>query len=243
MDALVREAQAASDELQRRLDRQRGYLWLAGSIQEPDKLRALFQAMARDSEEISQESLRLQVLLNDIREQRRQRSERVKQVSMMVILALLALLLIAGMPAVAQDNDMATNTQAAALEATPLPVEATPEPTPPVVVVQPGTPDVTVPMFYIFSAVIFGLLAVIVLVLRPLIVQLGASAPQWALEAGFSAGTTLLKSAEDYAGTTPSTLDDTLVAELKAEILRLRQQIDQQRQLPPTTDPQPGQVG
>lgn len=84
------------------------------------------------------------------------------------------------------------------------------------------------PSDWILAAVIFGLLAVIVLVLRPLIVQLGASAPAWAVEAGYNAATTLLKEAERRAGLSPSKVDDEIVAELRAEIDRLKKQIDDQ---------------
>jgi len=51
------------------------------------------------------------------------------------------------------------------------------------------------PEFFILAAVALGLLAALVLVLRPLIVQLGASAPSWAVEAAVNTGARLLGSA------------------------------------------------
>lgn len=146
----------------------------------------------------------------------------------------LLVLLLAAFPALADDAPLATNTPVVVIQPTAaavndVPVEATlvaPVDQTPVVVVD--SPESTA-MFWIFSAVIFGLLAVIVLVLRPLIVQLGASAPSWAVDAAFSGVGTLLASAGDYASTTPSPVDDDLVEELRKEIDSLKASIAEMR--------------
>jgi len=77
----------------------------------------------------------------------------------------------------------------------------------------------------VFVAVILGLLAVIVLVLRPLIIQLGVSSPSWAVEAAFRGAESLMQSGLKYAGQTPNKLDDELLNELAKELQALRKEI------------------
>lgn len=101
-----------------------------------------------------------------------------------------------------------------------------------------GTPVVEddMPTYLIFTAIILALLAVIVFVLRPLIVQLGASAPAWAIEAGYAAVEKLLKEAQRKATESSGTIDDAAVAELRAEFERLKKQIDEARFLAPQSN-------
>lgn len=103
--------------------------------------------------------------------------------------------------------------------------DATPEPTPtepPVVVVSPSGWQ---PEDFILAAVAFGLLAAFVLVLRPTIVQLGHSAPSWAVDAAFASIDKILQTWAERALTTPSTLDDSLVADWRKELDGLREEI------------------
>lgn len=136
-----------------------------------------------------------------------------------IALALFIIVILALLAAPVSAQEIVTNTPAATAAG---PVVVNPP------VVAPSVTDATA-TYWIFAAVIFGLLATIVLVLRPLIVQLGASAPRWAVDAAYSAGSTLLDKAADYAGTTPSKVDDDLVVELRAQIDSLRAEIDKLR--------------
>lgn len=171
-------------------------------------------------------------------EEKREDMKRTILTSVMLVVTLVFLLAV--MPAGAQENPspltplpQGEGSNAAAIlpvvaTVDGLPVEATlvapgGEQPPVVVVENPQSSQ----MFWIFSAVIFALLAALVLVFRPLIIKLADSAPAWAVEAAFNAGSTLLQSAQDYASTTPSAIDDDLVAELRKEIELLKAQIGQ----------------
>lgn len=226
------ELRNQSEIVQRHIDTINNLLALASLTQNNNQLRALKLLMERESLHMQSESDKLSEMMSAFREER----TTMKRTALMsAVLVILMFVLVAGLPVVAQDSPLATNTPAVVtiqtVEASvnDVPVEATlvaPVEQPPVVVVD--SPQSTA-MFWIFSAVIFGLLVVIVLVLRPLIVQLGASAPRWAVDAAFSAGGTLLNSAQTYAGTTLSTIDDDLVAELRKEVDSLKSQIEQMR--------------
>lgn len=85
------------------------------------------------------------------------------------------------------------------------------------------------PEFFVLAAVALGLLAAFVLVLRPLIVQLGASAPSWAVEAAFNTGTSLLGSAGKSAEKTETKIDDELIAGLVKEFNAMRREIEQMK--------------
>lgn len=132
---------------------------------------------------------------------------------------ILIVVLLVPFAALAQDTEPLATLNGEPVEAT----QVAPGEQPSVVMVD--SPQSTA-MFYVFAAVIFGLLAVIALVLRPLIVQLGGSAPSWAVDAAFSAVNNLLKSAQDYANTTPSPVDNDLVTELQQQIAEMKAEID-----------------
>lgn len=151
---------------------------------------------------------------------------------------LIALTLLGIVPAFAQDEipvPTAEPTLAATVPAPEPTAIVTPAPTP------APTPEPTNvnTLFWIFSAVIFGLLAAIVLVLRPLIIQLGASAPSWAVEASYSAVRTLLDKGAQFADSTPEPVDNDLVAQLRKEIEGMKAEMDKLRQ----TTGLPGQLG
>lgn len=93
----------------------------------------------------------------------------------------------------------------------------------------PATDGGMSPEFFVLAAVALGLLAAFVLVLRPLIVQLGASAPSWAVEAAFNTGTSLLGSAGKSAEKTETKIDDELIAGLVKEFNAMRREIEQMK--------------
>ncbi len=101
------------------------------------------------------------------------------------------------------------------------PVEEAPVVTPPVEV----DPSVFTAKDWILVAVIFGLLAFLALALRPLIIQLGQSAPKWAVEAAFTSANSLIEAALKRANETDSPLDNTVVEELRRELEQLRRDI------------------
>lgn len=229
MTVTLEELNRQAEEVQRRMDTISNLLKLAAMSDRITELQTIKLHMEQVGLEINKESEKLSDMMKEFKEEKRKMRVTTKALLVVVLMLLLAFTVSA------QDAPLATNTPDAAailpVVATVdgVPVEATlvaPDAQPPVVVVE--NPQSTA-MFWIFSAVIFALLAAFVLVFRPLIIKLAESAPAWAVEAAFSAGGTLLKSAQDYASSTPSVIDDDLVAELRKEIERLKQQVDEGR--------------
>lgn len=147
---------------------------------------------------------------------------------------LLALLLVDGL-ALAQD--LATNTPGVAFTVTDEAGNVTTGVAPVVAVAED---DGLSPEFFILAAVTLGLLAVVTLVLRPLIVQLGQTAPPWAMEAAFSAVNSFLTSMAGAAEGTSSTIDDELVKTLQEEIARLKAEVLKMRVYLPASGRQEG---
>lgn len=138
-------------------------------------------------------------------------------------LVLIMLLLLLVMPVAAQDTPAATEVAGVAFTITDAAGNVT-SGVAPVIALQTEDEGLS-PEFFILAAVTLGLLAVVVLVLRPLILQLGTSAPPWALEAAFSAVNSLLTSMGEAAGRTPSSVDDELVRTLQEEIAKLKGEV------------------
>lgn len=217
----LEEIERVHADVQRHMDRFTGLLKTTYANPTPTAMNIL----RAEHRELNRQNALLETHLNKLKEK-----SQMKRVSLLAILVIMLLVAVSSF-AVAQDEPLATNTvqviegTATLVESIPtvVPAPAATEVPPVIVVSPPATSDTS--LYWIFSAVIFGLLGVIVLVLRPLIVQLGQSAPQWLVESVFSGGNSALDRAQQFAASTPSHLDDDLVAELRKEIASLKAEI------------------
>lgn len=109
------------------------------------------------------------------------------------------------------------------VEATPV-VDAPPDGTVdvPPVIVDTRNPEL---LYIMVTVVVLGALAALVLIGRPLILQLGASAPAWAFEGGVTAARQALVEATEYAESTPVLYDDVAVAELVRKFNELEAEV------------------
>lgn len=119
--------------------------------------------------------------------------------------------------------------------------EATPEPTPVVVVDPPAVEDVTTPQLFNTALIVIGAIVTISFgvfgyIVRPAIVGVVASMPQWGAEMIFSGGDAGLDALENYVETTTTEIDDAEVAKLRREFEHLRADIAKLRQAPPVSD-------
>lgn len=254
MKAILDEMNIRAEEEQRRIDRITGYLIFAGSLLDSRSLGKLLTVMEAEGAEAALAGEKLRAVLKSIREQesQKQRRELMRSLLMGLLLAIVLSVLMVNMPTRAQESgDLATNTAElviAPLEATPLPVEVTAEPTPeapPVVVVQQPSEDsnlldlVQQAMPY-FAAIAITLLVVIGTLGHQAIVNLGRSAPAPVREVAISGGDAILKQVEEYVLSTPTPVDDAVAKEAR----RLFDQfIDEWRTKLPLNTDQPGQVG
>jgi hypothetical protein len=71
--------------------------------------------------------------------------------------------------------------------------------------------------YVLFTVVLLGILATVVVVGRPLVRYAGENAPRWAFEVGVQIGAGLVKTAEEIAKATPATYDDPVAAELRRQ--------------------------
>lgn len=118
--------------------------------------------------------------------------------------------------------------------------EITPEPTPVVVVdppVDPPAENDTTPQLFNTALIVIGAIVTVAFgvfgyLVRPAIVGVVASMPQWGAEMLFSGGDAGLDALEDYAETTVTELDDTEVAKLRREFELLREEVAKSRQSP-----------
>lgn len=153
------------------------------------------------------------------------------RVSLMVLLMVGLMVLVLAGPALAQELITNTPVGTAAYTVT----DAAGNVTSGVAPVHDGGLE---PEFFILAAVTLGLLAALVLVLKPLIVQLGTSSPAWAVEAAFSAVGSLLDSMAKAAEKTPPAVDDELMRVLQEEIAKLKGEVLKMRiALPKTAAP------
>jgi hypothetical protein len=84
----------------------------------------------------------------------------------------------------------------------------------------------------VFAVVMLGALIAFTLILRPMILQLGSSAPEWTVRASFDMANTMLVSVERYAKSTPTLEDDMAVKAWIDTIKRLENEIAVLRKQP-----------
>lgn len=147
-----------------------------------------------------------------------------------LLMAIAIFVLLFQMPARAQDAPLATNTVdalAVTLEATPLPVEVTAEPTaevPPIVIENPSDGKLVdlVSQFLPYLAIIgvVGILGLSV-VFHQAIVQIGAQAPSWAFEGGIAATRKVINDGIERAKTTEDPIDDMVWGEINKRLSSL----------------------
>lgn len=80
-------------------------------------------------------------------------------------------------------------------------------------------------LYILFTVIILALLATVTIAGPKLVGMAADNAPSWVVDALVSAINTLLDNAAQYAATTEVTYDDEAVAELKAKVLALEEQI------------------
>ena len=115
--------------------------------------------------------------------------------------------------------------------------------------VPPGTisaaPTFDATTVYSIALIVVGLIVMVAFgvfgyVVRPALIQLGVSAPQFALDGINSAYESVIKALQDFVTLTPTPLDDAALAELKTTLDTLLEEIRKQRATPP---PEGGGVG
>lgn len=163
----------------------------------------------------------------------------MKRVICLLFLAVFALLAV--FPALAQEAT-AEPTPVVVINDTPVyaPDEAGPPDididviAPPV---QPASETDTIPatVVWAFVIIVVALLAAVALVLRPIILQLGASAPPALVEAALATTDSLLASGDAFARRTPTSIDDLAMTELRREFDALRTELRNGYTRPPTT--------
>lgn len=233
MKAILDEMNIRAEEEQRRIDRITGYLIFAGSLLDSRSLGKLLTVMEAEGAEAALAGEKLRAVLKSIREQESQNQRRELMRSSLFGLLLIVLLLVGVfiVPAGAQDaSDLATNTAEmviGTLEATPLPVEVTAEPTaevPPIVIENPSDGKLVdlVSQFLPYLAIIgvVGILGLSV-VFHQAIVQIGAQAPSWAFEGGIAATRKVINDGIERAKTTEDPIDDMVWGEINKRLSSL----------------------
>lgn len=151
-----------------------------------------------------------------------------------VVLMVVLFLMVVGIAGVSAQDDV-TETAAPTVEVTEVaapPVEVTeiaPEPGEVVVIDNPvPVPDYS-QLLPFATVIIVALLLAVVAIAGVAIVKVAALAPQWTVEAGYMALQEGFKEAVKYTKTTPTTLDDVAVEQLRVAVDDLKRQIDEMR--------------